>query len=159
MRNRRLFPVVLAVGGFVAVAVGVYQGVIHVAPGYEGTIRSGWGGPLNHEEILLAQLSAVGIGGAVGALRWRRLAAVPIAAGGVVLFYAVRALLHQVQTRSLYTERATRSGEPIMFVLGAEPFLLIAGGVLLVAAGVGGWRHRANRSDGSEHSTAPSSTA
>jgi len=153
MRYRTFLPVVLAVGGFVAIAVGVYQGLVHVAPGYEGAIRTGWGGPLNHEEILLARISAVGVGGAVGALRWRRLAAVPIAAGGVVLFSAVRALRHHVLNTPLYTETVTGSSEPIMFVLGAEPFLLIAGGTLLVGAGAVGLRQR-SRPDRSGQPTA-----
>ncbi|WP_255148676.1 hypothetical protein [Halorarius halobius] len=140
MRTRRLAPVALAVAGLAAVVVGVHQGLVHVAPGYEGTIQSGWDGPLSHEERLLARLAVVGAVGAAGALRWRRLAVVPAAAGGVVLLYVLRAMATYLQDPGLYTETTTYGGDPVMFVFGAEPFLLLAGGGLLVTAGVVGWR-------------------
>jgi hypothetical protein len=146
-----MLPVVLAVAGFAVVVAGISQGLIHVAPGYEGQIMSGWGGPLNHEEILLAQLGGIGIAGSVAARRWKRLSLIPVAMGGVVLFYAVRALGLTMLDTPLYTETTTTyGGEPIMFVLGAEPFLLIAGGSLLVGAGVLGWRAHADRENGME---------
>lgn len=147
MRNSRALPIVIAAAGFGAVVVGIYQGLVHVAPGYEGTIVTGWGRGLNHEEYLLAQLSAVGVGGAVGSLRWRRLAAVPVAAGGVVSFYSLRAVLHYAFDPGLYTEVSRHGGGSVVLVLGAEPFLLVAGGVLLAVGGVMGWRARLTRSD------------
>lgn len=159
MRNSTVLPVVLAVAGFAAIVVGIHQGLVHVAPGYEGVIMSGWGGKLNHEERLLARIGAVGVGGTVAILRWKRLSIIPIAAGGVVLFYALRAILQWAQNVTLYTETATYGGDPVLFILGAEPFLLIAGGLLLIGAGLMGWRQQRNRNDRSAPSQASSSTA
>ena len=159
MRTKPVLPVVVAVAGLAGIVVGIYQGLVHVAPGYGGTISSGWGGTLNHEERLLASIAAVGIGGTVASLRWKRFCAVPVAAGGVVLFYALRAILQYVQTVPLYAETTTRSGEPVVFILGAEPFLLILGGVLLVGAGLLGWRQQTNRDDERTPSIASSSQA
>jgi len=147
MRPRRLVPVAVAIVGLVAVVVGVRQELVHVAPGYEGTIMTGWGGGLNHEERLLSRLALVGVAGAAATLRWRRLAFVPVATGVVVLFYALRAVLYYALDPGLYVEVSVYSG-PTRFVLGAEPVLLVAGGALLVAAGVVGWR------DGSAHADA-----
>jgi len=139
MQRRRLVSIVLALAGLIAVLVGVRQGLVHVAPSYEGTIMTGWDGPLNHEEQLLTRLAILGVVGSVAALRWRRLAVVPAAVGGVVLFYALRAVLHYALDPGLYVEVSTYAG-PSRFVLGAEPVLLVAGGALLVAAGVVRWR-------------------
>lgn len=158
MRPKEVLPAVVAVGGFAAIVVGIHQGLVHVAPGYEGTIMSGWGGKLNHEERLLASVGAVGIGGTVATLRWKRLFVVPIAAGGIVLFYALRAILQKIQNVTLYTETAMYDGDPVVFILGAEPFLLIAGGLLLVGAGLLGWRQQRSRTDDSESSSASSLT-
>ncbi|WP_135851981.1 hypothetical protein [Halorussus salinus] len=154
MKNRRLVPVGVAVVGCAAIVVGVYQGLIHVAPGYEGTIVSGWGGDLNHEELLLAQLGAVGVGGAVAATRWKRAATVPLVTGGIVLFYALRAVvgLFLSPTRPLYREFSPPApgfeGETVVFVLGAEPFLLAAGGLLLAGSGIAGLRRRTPGEEG-----------
>jgi hypothetical protein len=145
MGHERVTPIVLAVAGFVAVVIGVHQGLMHVAPGYEGTITTGWGGGLNHEERLLVGIGAVGLGGTVAARRWKRLAVVPVVIGGTVLFYAVRAVLWQVRNTRLYTEVTTYSGDPVVFVLGAEPFLLVTGGLFLVGAGIVSWRRRTNQ--------------
>jgi len=139
MRTQRLVPVALAVAGFVAIVVGIHQGLVHVAPGYEGTITSGWDGAPNHEERLLARLGLVAVVATVATLRWRRLALVPVAVGGVVLFYALRAVGHYVWEPGLYTAVETYGGASLRFVLGAEPFLLVGGAVLLVVAGVRGW--------------------
>jgi hypothetical protein len=157
MRRKRAIPAVLALAGFVAIVVGVHQGLVHVAPGYEGTITTGWDGPLSHEEILLARLGLVGVVGAVGASRWRRLAVVPAATGAVVLFYALRAVLHYAQDPGLYAPVTAFGGESVRFVLGAEPFLLVAGGALLVAAGVVGWGARpSGADDGASAAASPS---
>ncbi|WP_435067290.1 hypothetical protein [Haloplanus sp. C73] len=153
MQRRRALPVALAVLGLVAVLVGVRQGLVHVAPGYEGTIMTGWDGPLNHEERLLSRLAVVGVVGSVAALRWRRLAVVPAATGGVVLFYALRAVLHYALDPGLYVEVQVYGG-PTRFVLGAEPVLLVVGGALLVAAGVVEWR----ATDAETASPSPAST-
>ncbi|WP_255197951.1 hypothetical protein [Halorarius litoreus] len=141
MEKHRLIPMVMAVAGFAAIGIGVYQGLVHVAPGYEGTVISGWDGSLSHEEVLLVQLGAVGVGGLVAGLRWKRLSAVPFVIGSLVLFYALRAVFHLFQSpRPLYREFAIQGagfeGDTVMFVLGAEPFLLAAGGLLLMGAGI-----------------------
>lgn len=129
--------------------------MIHVAPGYAGTITSGWGGTLNHEERLLAGVGAVGVGGTVAARRWKRLSLVPMAAGGGVLLYALRAVVLQIRNLPLYVETTAYGGDPVVFVLGAEPFLLVAGGALLVRAGVLRWRRGSNRADDGAGSAAP----
>jgi len=72
MRSRRLVPVALALAGFAAVVIGIHQGLVHVAPGYEGTITTGWDGDPNHEERLLASLALLGVVGTAAARRWRR---------------------------------------------------------------------------------------
>jgi len=155
LRHRRVIPVALALTGLVAVVIGVRQGLVHVAPGYEGTVVTGWGGDLNHEERLLTRLGLVGVAGTVAALRWRRLAAVPVATGGVVLFYALRAVTHYALDPGLYTEVRTAGGATEL-VLGAEPILLVVGGGLLVAAGVVGWWER-RWADGGASPTAATS--
>lgn len=161
MKRNRLLPVVLAVSGYAAVVIGLYQGLIHVAPGYEGTIVSGWGGELSHEEVLLGQVGAIGVGGTVAALRWKRLASVPIATGGIVLFYTLRAVFEQFQTSPpLYREFSATGGgfegDTVMLILGAEPFLLAAGGVLLIGAGIARWQYRTTSGE-SDRVTSPSS--
>lgn len=141
MDGHRLVPVVMAVVGFVTIVIGVYQGLVHVAPGYEGTITSGWDGTLSHEEVLLAQIGAVGVGGAVAGLRWKRLASIPVVAGSIVLFYTLRATFNWLwsPTRPLYREFSPQApgfeGET-MLILGTEPFLLAVGGVLLIGSGI-----------------------
>ncbi|AXG08985.1 hypothetical protein [Haloplanus rubicundus] len=157
MRPKRAIPAVLALAGFVTIAVGVHQGLVHVAPGYEGTITTGWDGALSHEEVLLARLGLVGVVGAGAAFRWRRLAVVPAATGVVVLSYAFRAVLHYAQDPGLYAPVTAFGGASVRFVLGAEPFLLVAGGALLVAAGVVGWGVRpAGTDDGASAAASPS---
>lgn len=135
MRKEQVLPITLALAGFTAIVIGIFQGLVHVAPGYEGTIMTGWGGSLNHEERLLARLGLVGIVGAVGALKVKQLSIVPIAMGGIVLFYAFRAIVHHAQTTQLYSEVQLYGGDTVVFILGAEPFLLIVGGGLLIGSG------------------------
>lgn len=139
MNREYLVAVSVAVLGATLIGIGIFQELLHVAPAYEGTIDTGWGGPINHEEYLLAQLAAVGVVGALISGRWRGCSLVPIATGGVVLFYVVRAILYHALDPGLYTE-VTHGQTTTRLVLGAEPFLLIAGGILLVGAGGIGWR-------------------
>jgi len=155
MLPRRVVPVALALAGLVAVVIGIRQELVHVAPGFEGTITTGWGGDRNHEERLLARLAFVGVVGAVAARRWRRLAAIPAATGGVVLFYALRATLHYALDPGLYVTVSAYGGQTRL-VLGAEPVLLVVGGGLLVAAGVVRWRAHPDRAE-ADLSSAPSS--
>lgn len=157
-RRRRLGALLAAVVGFGAVLVGIHQELLHVGAAYEGTIETGWGGALNHEERLLASLGAFGVVVAVVAVatRWKRAAVVPSAAGAVVLFYVARAVLHYALDPGLYTEVSVH-GDTMLFVLGAEPFSLAVGGGALVVAGVLGWRSNATpSSDGDAAGEEPS---
>jgi len=161
MERHRLVPVAMAVAGFAAIAIGVYQGLVHVAPGYEGTIVSGWGGSLNHEELLLVQVGALGVGSVVAGRRWERLSGLSAVTGGIVLFYAFRAVFHLVQSpRPLYREFAVQGGgfegDTVAFVLGAEPFLLAVGGLLLLAAGIEPFTDRIPGRGGDEGTPRPS---
>lgn len=147
---RGISPVVLAIAGFAAIVIGMHQGVLHVAPGYQGTINAGGEVP-GLREWLLAGMGAVGIVGAAVSLRRKRLGVVPVAVGGVVLFEGVRTMVLAANglRYPLYTETTYPfSGEPIMFIFGAEPFLLIAGGGLLVVAGFVGLRGQRDGDDG-----------
>lgn len=141
MDSSRLVPGLLAATGFTAIVFGTHQGLVHVAPGYEGTIMSGWDGALNDEELLLVLVAGVGIGGLVAARRWKRLASVTVAMGGLVLYSVFRAVLGQFRAAyPLYREYTLQppSGEAytVMIVLGAEPFLLAVGGLLLMGSGI-----------------------
>lgn len=161
VKERGTVPVVLAVAGFAAVVVGIHQGVVHVAPGYQGTINSGGGEVFDRRGWLLAGMGAAGIVGAAVSLRRKRLSVVPVAVGGGVLFEAFRTmiLLALSLPYPLYTETTyRRSGDPVMFVFGAEPFLLVAGGILLVGAGFARLRRHTDRGRGDGVSS-PSSTA
>lgn len=161
MENHRFVPVAMAIAGFAAISIGVYQGLVHVAPGYEGTIVSGWGGSLNHEEVLLVQLGALGVGSVVAGLRWQRLSGLSVVVGSIVLFYAVRAVFNLFQSsRPLYREYTVQGagfgGDAVMFVLGAEPFLLTAGGLLLIGSGLAPFTSRLVRRDSEEATPGPS---
>ena len=160
LQNHALGPVVIAVAGFAAIVVGIHQGVLHVAPGYQGVIDTG-GEALDRRGWVLAGLGVAGIAGAAISVRRQRLAVLPVAVGGAVLVEAVRTIVLVASTLpyALYTETTYRStGEPVMFVLGAEPFLLVAGGVLLVGAGIVGLRGQRERNGGDEVSS-PSGAA
>ncbi|MGM0591966.1 MAG: hypothetical protein ACQETI_10135 [Halobacteriota archaeon] len=161
MEHHRLVPVMMAIAGCAAIVIGVHQGLVHVAPGYGGTITTGWDGDLNHEEVLLTQLGAIGVGGAVAALRWKRLASVPFVMGGVVLFYALRAVFNLFRSRTpLYREFSLHTpgseGGSVMFILGAEPFLLAVGGLLLMGAGIAGAKSRPPGGDTDDVASTPS---
>jgi len=161
MKRLRAVRVAVAIAGFAAIGIGVYQELVHVAPGYEGTIVSGWGGDLSHEEVLLVQLGALGVGGVVAGLRWRRLSALSVATGGVVLFYATRAVFRLFQSpKPLYREAPMQGGgfegESVMFVVGAEPFLLAVGALSLIVAGLAPFTSRLSRRGGEGATPQPS---
>ncbi|WP_324760046.1 hypothetical protein [Haloarcula montana] len=150
MNRTRLLPVGLAAAGLVTVLVGIHTELLHARSMYDFTITTGWGRvpgqprllhSLNHEERLLAQLAGVGLVGSILAMRWRQAAAIPVLMGGVVLFYPVRTVLHYLgdPRTGVYTG-VVPVGDPTgRVVFGAEPYLLVLGGVLLLAAGVAGW--------------------
>ncbi|MFC6974772.1 hypothetical protein ACFQL1_08900 [Halomicroarcula sp. GCM10025709] len=151
MDRARFLPVGLAAAGLLTVLVGIHTELLHARPMYEFTIDTRWGRSpgqprllhsLNHEERLLARLSGVGLVGAALATRWRQAAAIPALIGGIVLFYPIRAVLHHLgdPASGIYTG-VLPIGDPAgRIVFGAEPYLLVLGGLLLVAAGVAGWR-------------------
>lgn len=160
-RAHAVGPILLSLAGFVAVMVGVEQGVLHVAPGYQGTINAG-AEEFTRRKWLLAGLGVVGVAGAVASLRSVRLSVVPVAVGGVVVAEAVRTTVLAATglPYPLFTETTyRRSGEPVVFVLGAEPFLLVAGGLLFVGAGIVGLRTHRKRGVGDELSSPPSTSA
>ncbi|WP_411965542.1 hypothetical protein [Haloferax sp. YSMS24] len=140
MNRQRILAVTLALAGAAAVAVGIYQELLHVAPGYEGMIETGWSGRINHGERLLAQLGAVGVGGTLAALRWKYAAVVPLGVGVVELGYPIQAVLHYARDPGLYTQVQKYDGSTTELVLGAEPFLLAAGGLCFLGAAVFAWR-------------------
>jgi hypothetical protein len=149
MDRRNLLIVGVAAAGLLAIVVGVHQSLVDVAPGFDGRIVTGWDRSLSHEERLLAALGGVGLAGAVGATRWRTLQAVPVAVGSLVLFYTLRAVGQYAMRPGLYTDIRLQDGSTTRLVLGAEPFLLAGGALLLVSAGVISWRtHRGEAGSG-----------
>lgn len=159
MDRRSLLIVGVAAAGLLAIVVGIHQSMVDVAPGFDGRIVTGWDRSLSHEERLLAALGGVGVAGGVGATRWRRLAAVPVGAGSVILLFTLRAVGHYARRPGLYTEVRLYDGTTTRFVLGAEPFLLAGGALLLVVAGVLGWRTQRREADGGGAETAAGSVA
>lgn len=157
MNRNAVIPTALAVAGFAAIVVGITQGVLQVAPGYHGTINAGAEG-FNRRDWLLAGMGVVGIVGAIVSLRRKSLSTVPVTVGGVVLFEAFRTMILAARGLHypLYTQTTyRRSGDPVKFVFGAEPFLLVAGGVLLVGAGIVVLRGRGDRESGDEMPPSP----
>lgn len=151
MDRRALRPAGVAVAGTLAVVIGIHAELLHVRPTASGTVETGWGGSLNHEETLLAGLSLLGTVGALAASRWRRVALLPQAVGGVVLFYALRAVGIYLPDPLLevYTGLPVLDGTTGRVVFGAEPYLLILGGLLLIAGGVLGLREWPGAGDSS----------
>ena len=142
MNRRALLPGGVAIAGMLAIVIGIYTELLTMRPGIGGTIETGWGGPLNHEEQLLAGLSIVGTISAFAAIRWQRVALLAQAVGGVVLFYALRAVVGYAfdPTLGIYTGFPVLDGTGGRVIFGAEPYLLVLGGLLLIAAGVLGFR-------------------
>lgn len=157
MNRLDLVAVGMAIAGFGAIVIGIHQELLHVGPLYEGTIETGWGGSLNHEERLLARVAALGVGGTVAMVRWKYVAVVPIAVGIVELVYPLRAVLHHARHTGLYTEVTMADGTVTRVVLGAEPFLLILGGILTIGACIVGWKSHTTRGDNTAGSTSASS--
>jgi len=133
-----LVPVALSVAALVTILVGVHTDSLHVEQMYDYTVTTGWDGALNYQEREMIELAAIGVLGTLGALRWRRVAAGAIVAGALVLVYPVRFFTRG--SRSVTGEMVVFGGETIELYYGAEPYLLVLGGLLLVLAGVVGLR-------------------
>lgn len=142
MDRRTLLPTGVAIVGALAVVIGIHMELLHMRAGVGRTIDTGWASSLNHEEGLLAGLSLLGIVGALAARRWRRAGLLSQAVGGVVLFYALRAVMQHILDPGvgIYTGLPVFEGTTGQIVFGAEPYLLVFGGLLLIAAGVLGYR-------------------
>ena len=89
---------------------------------------------------------------------------VPSVVVSIVLFDVVRAIVSLFQSPSISLYRAFSpqaagfGGETIMDILGAEPFLLAAGGLLLISAGVKQAKLRTTDEGGSEVASSSSQT-
>jgi hypothetical protein len=149
--QRDRVPVGIAAVGLLTVLVGVHAELLHARSMYDFTITTGWGvveghqrwiHSLNHEERLLAALAGVGLLGSVAVTRWRRAAVIPALMGCVVVYYPVRAVLYYARDShlGLYTGLPLVGDSSGRVVLGVEPYLLVVGGLLLVASGLLGWR-------------------
>ncbi|USZ69833.1 hypothetical protein NGM10_15620 (plasmid) [Halorussus salilacus] len=142
MERRAFLPGGLAVAGALMVLIGIHQDLLLVRPAYEGAIETGWDGPISHEERLLAQASVLGLLGGIATVRWRFGAVLPLAVGGVVLSYSVRAVGHYARDPGLYTGVPFVGRATSRYVLGLEPYMLVGAGLLFVASGVVGIRSR-----------------
>lgn len=147
MERRALLSGGVAAAGVLVVLTGIHQELLLVRPAYEGTIMTGWDGPINHEERLLAQLSILALLGVSTAVRLRYGAVPPPVVGGVVLFYSLRAVNHHALDPGLYTGVPFIGRSTSRYVLGLEPYLLVGAGVLFVASGVIGWRIHTDTGD------------
>jgi hypothetical protein len=155
----------LSIAALLAVAIGVHAELLHARPLYEFTIDTGWGiapgherwlHSLNHEERLLAQLTGLGVLGSIAATRWRRVAVIPGVMGVIVLFYPIRAVWHHATDTGIYTGIPFLGDPSSRVILGAEAYLLVVGGVLLVGSAVVGWRASDHEpSSGDEETATP----
>ena len=134
----KLLPVALSVGALLAVLVGVHTESLHAAASSGYTVQTGWDGPLNYQELELVELAALGVLGALAAVRWRRAAYGTLLAGGLVLVYPIRFLADRFESVSQGLD--VGGGTTIDVSFGAEPYLLLFGGTVLVLAGVAGIR-------------------
>jgi hypothetical protein len=145
MRRYRYIAPGLALLGLLAVAVGVYQDLLRIVPAAAGTIETAWGRHLVRGEYLLLLWAVIGGVGAVAAVRYRLAAVVPVVMGSIVLLGTGNTVLRYEREIGLYTPVPTPGGDGAQHALGAEPFLLVAGALLLVAAGAAGWWAHADR--------------
>jgi hypothetical protein len=138
----------LSIAALVAVVIGVHAELLHARPVYDFTIDTGWGvtpgqrrwiHSLNHEERLLAQVAGLGVLGSIAATRWRRAVVIPGVMGTIVLFYPLRAVWHHATETGIYTGLPIVGDPSSRVVLGAEPYLLVAGGLFLVGSALLAW--------------------
>jgi len=133
-----LVSAALSVVGLAAVLVGVHTESLHAAASSGYTVQTGWDGPLNYQELELIELAALGVLGALAAVRWQRAAYGTLLAGGLVLVYPLRFLADRFESVSQGLD--VGGGTTIDVSFGAEPYLLLFGGTVLVLAGVAGVR-------------------
>lgn len=145
MNRRTLLPAVLALAGTIAVVVGIHSQLLLFRPGVTGTIETGWGGSLNHQEILLARLSLLGAAGTVLAYRWRPVALLPVAVGSAVIFASLRAASHYLfrptADITFFLGIPPYVGVTDEIILGPQPYSLVLGGALLISAGILTWKN------------------
>ena len=124
MPRRTELALSVAALGLLLVVVGLFQELAHI-PNSEAVIVTGWDRGLSHEEWFLAYVAGAGLLGAVAGLQWPRWAGiVPVLSGGTIAFFALRAASHYYG--------------PGPIALGLEPYLLVAGALCLIGAGVVG---------------------
>lgn len=143
LRGRHALAVLLALVATAAILLGARSELVTLRPTYDGSLRAvqaGAGVRVGHGERFLAQLGGLGTVGALLSARWRRAGLVTQLCGGAVLLFAGLAVLHQYRAFDLYTGIRFLGGSSGAVVLGATPYLFALGGVLLVTAGVAGYR-------------------
>ncbi|WP_254822170.1 hypothetical protein [Haloglomus halophilum] len=155
MRRVRYIAPGLALLGLLAVVVGVYQDLLRIMPASAGSIETPWGRDPTQGEYLLLLWAGIGVVGAVAAIRWRLAAVAPAVMGSIVLLGTGNTVLRYEREIGLYTPVPTPGGDRAQHALGAEPFLLVAGALLLVGAGGVGWWAHAERPGSSTEDTEP----
>lgn len=138
MDRRALLPTGLALAGLVVVLLGLHQELLTARAAGGPTVTTGWGRDLNHTERLLGALATVALPVAAVSVRVRRAGYLVQAVGATVLWFALTASVHWLGQPEVYTGLPVAGGTTGEFVLAAEPYLLLAGGLLLVAAGAVG---------------------
>jgi hypothetical protein len=147
MQRRALLSAALALAGAVVVLFGLHQELLATRAA-AGSVTTGWGGDLNHTERLLGAVALAALPMAVLSGYLRAAAYLVQLAGAAVAGYAVYAALHWLGQPGTSTGLPIAGGRTGDVVLAAEPYLLVVGGLLLVAAGVVGAHPRALALDG-----------
>lgn len=140
MDRRSLLPLGLALAGLAAILVGLHQELVTVRPAYDGSITTGWGRDLNAGERQLGALATGALPVAAVTVRYPRARYLLQAVGLFVAGRALYASVHWLLQPDVYTGIPIAGGTSGELVLGAEPYLLVVGGLLLVAAGSAGAR-------------------
>jgi hypothetical protein len=133
MDRRALLPTGLALAGLVVVLLGLHQELLTARAAGGPTVTTGWGRGLNHEERLLGAVATAALPLAAAAARFRLLGYLVATAGAAVTGVAVWA------AGSWLAEPWVSTGVPGdagTVVIGAEPYLLVVGGLLLFASGL-----------------------
>lgn len=140
MESRDVIPAGLALTALALVVVGIHQELLTTRFAGGPIIETGWGGDLSYQERQLGALVAGALPVAAASARYRRAGYLVQAVGAVVLGATLLATTHWIGQPEVYTGLPVAGGASGVFVLGAEPYLLVVGGLLLVGAGVAGAR-------------------